>query len=100
MSARFIKIWKAGNSVDAGASTNFIAFKAEAAVGNSLPREMEKYAAEVPWFKYISTISRPWEDRIGKAKRGDVDDLVCKYVADWGLKPEETTGYLCGHRTW
>jgi len=26
-----------------------------------------------------------------------VDDLIRKYQATWGLRPEETTGYLCGH---
>jgi hypothetical protein len=26
-----------------------------------------------------------------------VEDLVRRYVSDWGLKPTETTGYLCGH---
>jgi ferredoxin--NADP+ reductase len=59
--------------------------------------EMEKVAAEVPWFKYIPTISRPWEDANWRGETGRVDDLVRKCVADWGLKPEETTGYLCGH---
>jgi hypothetical protein len=26
-----------------------------------------------------------------------VDDLVRMYVDEWGLRPESTTGYLCGH---
>src|SRR6267143_1869878 len=38
--------------------------------------ELERYAREVPWFKYVATVSRPWED------------------LDW---KEETAGYLCGH---
>ena len=59
--------------------------------------EMEKFAAEVPWFKYISTISRPWEDPDWKGETGRVDDLVRHYAADWALKATETTGYLCGH---
>ncbi|HXO61879.1 MAG TPA: hypothetical protein VN850_08690, partial [Candidatus Acidoferrales bacterium] len=24
--------------------------------------ELVRFAAEVPWFKYVATISRPWED--------------------------------------
>jgi len=24
--------------------------------------EMERVAAEVPWLKFVATISRPWED--------------------------------------
>jgi hypothetical protein len=28
---------------------------------------------------------------------GRVDDLVRTYAVEWGLKPAETTAYLCGH---
>jgi hypothetical protein len=28
-----------------------------------------------------------------------VDDLLRKYADQWGLRSEETTGYLCGHPT-
>jgi len=28
-----------------------------------------------------------------------VDDLLRKYTGEWGLRAEETTGYLCGHPT-
>jgi ferredoxin--NADP+ reductase len=59
--------------------------------------ELERIAAEVPWFKYVATISRPWEDTAWKGQTGRVDDLVRMYVNEWGLKPENTTGYLCGH---
>ena len=30
--------------------------------------ELCKFAAEVPWFKYAPTVSRPWEDENGPAK--------------------------------
>ena len=59
--------------------------------------ELERFAAEVPWFKYVATISRPWEDAAWKGETGRVDDLVRKYTEQWGLRPETTTGYLCGH---
>ena len=59
--------------------------------------EMEQFAAEVPWLKFVATISRPWEDAGWTGETGRVDDLVRKYVSEWGLKPAETTGYLCGH---
>jgi ferredoxin/flavodoxin---NADP+ reductase len=59
--------------------------------------EMERVAAEVPWLKFVAAISRPWEDANWKGETGRVDDLIRKYVSDWGLKPAETTGYLCGH---
>jgi len=59
--------------------------------------ELEGIAAEVPWFKYATTISRPWEDAAWKGQTGRVDDLIRMYVKEWGLEPDNTTGYLCGH---
>ena len=34
------------------------------------------YCCEVPWFKFVTTISRPWEDAAWKGETGRVDDLV------------------------
>jgi ferredoxin--NADP+ reductase len=59
--------------------------------------EIEPIAAEVPWLKYVSTISRPWEDPEWKGELGRVDDVVRKYTDAWGLAPETTSVYLCGH---
>jgi ferredoxin/flavodoxin---NADP+ reductase len=59
--------------------------------------ELENYAAETPWFKYVTTVSRPWEDTAWKGEKGRVDDLLRKYADEWGLKPETATAYLCGH---
>ena len=59
--------------------------------------ELERYSNEVPWFKYVPTVSRPWEDSNWKGETGRVDDLLRKYADQWGLHAEETTGYLCGH---
>lgn len=59
--------------------------------------ELEKIAAEVPWFKYVPTVSRSWEDADWKGQTGRVDDLIRMYVNEWQLKPGGTTGYLCGH---
>lgn len=59
--------------------------------------ELEKIASEVPWFKYVATISRPWENADWKGQTGRVDDLVRMYINEWRLQPAETTGYLCGH---
>jgi ferredoxin--NADP+ reductase len=73
--------------------------------GASLPtefgyrEELERYAGEVPWLKYVPTVSRPWEDANWKGESGRVDDLIRKYTEFWGLKPAETTVYLCGHPT-
>ena len=59
--------------------------------------ELERYSAEVPWFKYVATVSRPFEDLRWKGERGRVDDLLRKYTDRWELQPETTTAYLCGH---
>src|SRR5579863_7445755 len=59
--------------------------------------ELEKIAAEVPWFKFATTVSRPWEDEAWQGETGRVDDIVRKYTDLWGLKPVSTTGYLFGH---
>jgi ferredoxin--NADP+ reductase len=59
--------------------------------------ELEKVAAEAPWFKYVATVSRPWEDAPWSGETGRVDDLLRKYTDLWGLRAEATTAYLCGH---
>jgi len=61
--------------------------------------ELERYSNDAPWFKYVATVSRPWEDLDWKGRRGVWDDLLRKYGGRWGLRSEETTGYLCGHPT-
>ena len=91
------KDWKAGNSPMPGNHNFFCIHGGSRSWEFGYREEMEKVAAEVPWFKYVSTISRPWEDTNWKGETGRVDDLVRKYVANWGLKAAETTGYLCGH---
>ncbi len=58
---------------------------------------MERFAAEVPWLEYVPTISRPWDDSKWTGEVGRTDDLIRKYTQLWGLKPETTSAYLCGH---
>ena len=59
--------------------------------------ELDRIAAEVPWFKFVTTISRQWEDASWSGETGRVDDLVREYADLWGLRRETTTAYLCGH---
>jgi len=59
--------------------------------------EMERYASEAPWLKYVPTVSRPWEDTQWTGETGRADDLLRKYTEVWGLCPDTTTAYLCGH---
>jgi ferredoxin--NADP+ reductase len=60
-------------------------------------KEAEAAAAEVPWFKYVTTVSRPWEDTAWTGEVGRVDELVRKYADMWGLRAADTTAYLCGN---
>ncbi|MGA7851906.1 MAG: FAD-binding oxidoreductase [Candidatus Acidiferrales bacterium] len=59
--------------------------------------ELERIAGEVPWLKYVPTVSRPWEDAAWRGEIGRVEDLIRKYTDQWALDAAETTGYLCGH---
>lgn len=59
--------------------------------------ELNKYAAEVPWLKYVSTVSRPWDDAAWNGEVGRVDDLIRKYADRWNLDGGNTIAYLCGH---
>jgi ferredoxin/flavodoxin---NADP+ reductase len=59
--------------------------------------EMERVAGEVPWLKFVPTVSRPWDDPNWRGEVGRVDDLVRKYADVWELAPSTTTAYLCGH---
>jgi ferredoxin/flavodoxin---NADP+ reductase len=61
--------------------------------------EIERYAREAPWLTYVPTVSRPWEDKGWHGEDGRVDDLIRKYADSWGLTPENTSIYLCGHPT-
>jgi ferredoxin--NADP+ reductase len=61
--------------------------------------EIERYASEAPWLTYVPTVSRPWEDKAWHGEDGRVDDLIRKYADSWGLTPENTSIYLCGHPT-
>lgn len=59
--------------------------------------ELQKFASEVPWLKYVPTVSRPWEDEKWKGETGRVDDVLRKYADLWGLNGTNSVGYLCGH---
>jgi ferredoxin--NADP+ reductase len=59
--------------------------------------EFTRYADEAPWFKYLATVSRPWDNPDWKGETGRVDDLLREYTHAWGLRPDTTTAYLCGH---
>lgn len=59
--------------------------------------EMEKVAAEAPWFTYIPTVSRPWEDAGWQGEVGRCEDILRKYTDQFELTADNATAYLCGH---
>jgi ferredoxin--NADP+ reductase len=60
-------------------------------------QELQTYAQEVPWLKYVPTVSRPWEDTSWTGEIGRVDELIRKYADAWGITAQNGVGYLCGH---
>jgi ferredoxin/flavodoxin---NADP+ reductase len=91
--------WKNGGSPMPGNHKLFCLQGASRSWEFGYREELERYAKEAPWFKYVPTVSRLWEDANWRGETGRVDDLIRKYADGWGLRPEETTGYLCGHPT-
>jgi ferredoxin--NADP+ reductase len=94
--------WKNGGAVPGaqkmpGAHKLFCLHGASRSWEFAYREELEHVAAEAPWFKYIPSVSRPWEDPEWKGETGRVDDVLRKYADAWGLKPDATTAYLCGH---
>lgn len=89
--------WKQGNSAIQGQHKIFCLQGASQVVEFGYREELTSYAAEAPWFKYVATVSRPWDNPAWNGETGRVDDLLRKYADAWGLRPETTTAYLCGH---
>ena len=89
--------WKKGTSPMPGEHRFFCVQGASRSWEIGYRDELEEVAAQAPWLKYVSTVSRPREDTAWAGERGRVDDLVRKYIDLWELKPEDTTAYLCGH---
>jgi ferredoxin--NADP+ reductase len=89
--------WKKGDTPMPGEHRFFCVQGASRSREFGYREELQKYEAEVPWLKYVTTVSRPWEDLEWRGELGRVDDVIRKYLDLWGLKPEETTAYLCGH---
>jgi len=89
--------WKSGGSPMPGPHKLYCLQGASRSWEFGYKDEMEMIANEVPWLKFATTVSRPWEDTAWRGETGRVDDLIRKYTDVWDLRPEETTGYLCGH---
>jgi len=59
--------------------------------------ELTRFAEELPWFKYVPTVSRPWDHADWPGEIGRADDILRKCADSWGLDASNTHAYLCGH---
>ncbi len=59
--------------------------------------ELTRFEVELPWFKYVPTVSRPWDHSDWPGEIGRADDILRKYADHWELDATNTTAYLCGH---
>jgi ferredoxin--NADP+ reductase len=89
--------WKSGDSPMPGGHKLYCLQGGSRSWEFGYREELEHIATEAPWFEYVATVSRPWEDENWTGQTGRVDDLLRKYADSWGLRPETTTAYLCGH---
>jgi ferredoxin--NADP+ reductase len=89
--------WKKGEGVMPGEHKLFCIQGASRSEEFGYRDELERVAGEVPWLKYVATVSRPWEDEAWNGEKGRVDDVIRKFADTWNLKPEDTTAYLCGN---
>ena len=59
--------------------------------------ELTALDAEFPWFTYVPTVSRPWDDPTWEGELGRVEDVVRKYADATGMRAGHGAVYLCGH---
>src|SRR5467141_1404823 len=72
--------WKAGDSPMPGNHKLFCIQGGSRSWEFGYREELERVAAEVPWLKFVATISRPWEDAAWTGETGRVEDLMRKYI--------------------
>jgi ferredoxin--NADP+ reductase len=59
--------------------------------------ELVEFDKELPWFKYVPTVSRPWDHEDWPGEIGRADDILRKYADHWEMDANNTVAYLCGH---
>ena len=63
--------WKSGGSPMPGDHKLYFLLGASRSWEFGYREELERIAAEAPWFKFMTTISRPWEDAAWKGETGE-----------------------------
>ena len=59
--------------------------------------ELAALDTEFPWFTYVPTVSRPWEDPEWGGEHGRVEDVLRKYADAQEMRSGHGAVYLCGH---
>jgi len=59
--------------------------------------ELSGLARRFDWFRYVPTVSRPWQAPDWLGERGRAEDVARKYLDQLGFRPESTVVYLCGN---
>jgi len=59
--------------------------------------ELRALDVEFSWFRYVPTVSRPWEDPEWEGECGRVEDVVRKYADQLEMRSGFGAVYLCGH---
>ncbi|HZQ94476.1 MAG TPA: FAD-binding oxidoreductase [Candidatus Sulfotelmatobacter sp.] len=59
--------------------------------------ELIQFDRQLPWFRYVPTVSRPWDHQEWSGEIGRADDILRKYADHWELDSSNTVAYLCGH---
>src|ERR1700752_3527938 len=67
--------WKSGGSPMPGEHKLFCLQGASHSFEFGYREELKRYASEAPWFQYVPTVSRPWDNTQWRGEIGRVDDL-------------------------
>ncbi|MBV9099810.1 MAG: ferredoxin--NADP reductase [Candidatus Dormibacteraeota bacterium] len=59
--------------------------------------ELTALADAAPWFRYVPTVSRPWEDPDWRGELGRVEDVLRTYADEAGVRAGHGGVFLCGH---
>jgi ferredoxin--NADP+ reductase len=59
--------------------------------------ELQTLEREHEWFRYVPTVSRPWEDPDWKGELGRVEDVLRTYASEIGVRSGNGAVFLCGH---
>jgi ferredoxin/flavodoxin---NADP+ reductase len=59
--------------------------------------ELRELDSEFPWFTYVPTVSRPWDDPGWTGEVGRVEDVLRKYADAGGMRAGNGGVFLCGH---